>query len=82
MADTESISLIEAKFPRVVQTVTLLWWERELRNYFEKLIVDERGDRDGFPPDVMQELLFLARLHREVVPTPPDDPSIPVYKFK
>jgi len=57
--------LIERRFPRIAATIRELWGKRALDEYFNKLVVDERGDRVGFPPDVLDAILEIARLHAE-----------------
>lgn len=57
-------STIETRFPRISSAIQLLWGHPEMDIYFQKLVVDERGDREGFPPDVMSDILFLATLHK------------------
>jgi hypothetical protein len=34
-----------------------------VRDYFSKLVVDERGTRQGFPLDVLSAIMEVARLH-------------------
>jgi hypothetical protein len=50
------------EFPRIVNMVALLWTEptrTALDAYMDSLLVDGRGDRQGFPPDVVTDLLTL-----------------------
>lgn len=54
------------ELPRVCEQIKLLWFYPECENLLDKLIIDERGNRSGFPREVMDELLFLARLSRAV----------------
>ncbi|MBL8382703.1 MAG: hypothetical protein JNM90_06505 [Burkholderiales bacterium] len=51
---------LEALHPRIVERLTGTWRTPELLAYMRKLIVDERGDRAGFSPSVMSELLMLS----------------------
>ena len=70
---------LEEHHPRVLVQLTDLWvrvkpeeFRRDgadaLGNFLNDLIIDDRGDRAGFLPEVMDELLFLNRLYREIVP--------------
>ncbi len=59
-----NITLLESRFPRVANAILLLWGNPEMDTYFAKLVVDDRGDREGFPPEVMSDLMFLATLHQ------------------
>ena len=83
MADQESISQLEAKFPRVAYNLTTIWHDAEARVYFNRLVVDTRAGphthREGFPPEVMDELLFLGRIHDELYPV--DDSPVSRLKF-
>lgn len=52
-------SALEDGFPKILKRVMETWRTQELRTYLSKLIVDDRGDRAGFDPNVMSELLML-----------------------
>ena len=56
-------SALEEKFPRIADKVVLMWGYPEIITFFESLTLDDRGDRLGFSPDVMSELLFLSAIH-------------------
>jgi hypothetical protein len=56
-------SHLEQKFPRIVMRMVELWHSGACRNYLHSLLLDERGDRQGFPPEVMDELILLDRIH-------------------
>ena len=48
------------KYPRIVNTLGLLRGQpTSFRAYFNDLFVDHRGDRQGFPPDIEEELARL-----------------------
>ena len=60
---------IEAKafvedLPRICESLFRLWGANGFDEYVTRLIIDERGTRQGFSPDVMEELLFLGRISR------------------
>jgi hypothetical protein len=49
-----------AKFPRVANLVAVLWKDPDsLRRYVDDLLVDKRGNRQGFPLDVLREIFRL-----------------------
>ena len=49
-----------ADFPHVILQVAVYWHQRDkLLNYLSDLLVDRRGARQGFPPDVALEILTL-----------------------
>jgi len=53
---------LEELHPKITERVTGTWRTGELLQYLKKLIVDERGDRAGFAPAVMSELLLLSAI--------------------
>jgi hypothetical protein len=67
MADNQ-FCYLEEKFPRIAQQLTLLWGHPEMEKFFEKLWIDDRGDRQGFPAECMTELMFVASLHQAAFP--------------
>ena len=55
---------LATKFPRIVNHIARHWHAPQvLKPYFSSVIVDERGDREGFPAPILEELLRLARYH-------------------
>jgi hypothetical protein len=56
---------LEAKYPRIAATVRGLWGKPELDRYLDRLLIDERGGRQGFPPEILEALLALSRQHGE-----------------
>jgi hypothetical protein len=65
---TSQMTALEEKFPRITSAITLLWGNPEMDTYFSRITVDDRGDREGFPPEVMSDILFLATLHSDAYP--------------
>lgn len=55
--------IIERAFPRIAATIRKDWGKRALDDYFSKLVVDERGSRQGFPLEVLSAIMEVARLH-------------------
>jgi hypothetical protein len=48
------------RFPRVANKLARLWGDAEsVADYLDQLLIDRRGKRQGFPPDVQNELLNL-----------------------
>jgi len=56
--------IIAQNFPRIAEQIQALWGKAALDEYFARLVIDERGGRAGFPLDVLQAILEVARLHR------------------
>jgi hypothetical protein len=61
----ETSAALEA-YPRVLDRIRMLWFYPECEQLLDKLIIDDRGNSSGFNRDIMDELLFLARLSRAV----------------
>jgi hypothetical protein len=55
--------IIERNFPRIAATIRERWGKRSLDDYFAKLVVDDRGTRQGFPVEVLAAIMEVARLH-------------------
>jgi hypothetical protein len=55
-------SAIEEKFPRIAKALCELWGQEGYTPYLRSLVFDERGGRQGFPPDVSSELFSLYGL--------------------
>ena len=54
------MSELPARFPRVLNRVAAVWSQPALaERYFVELLLDSRGSRLGFPPEVLSELLAL-----------------------
>ena len=55
------------KFPRIANSIAELWRRgARCEEYLVTLVVDLRGDRTGFPPDVAQELTALRSYFTEL----------------
>lgn len=63
--------LLERDYPRVFGKIMSLWDSPDSDAYFLDLMVDLRGDRQGFPPAVAAEILHLSTVHaRQHKPAP------------
>jgi len=57
-----------AHFPHVLQRIALAWAEPDrLQRALDELMYDERGDRSGFPFEVLAELAELRSCHERWV---------------
>jgi hypothetical protein len=63
-----SKTTLEERFPRIVDSIVLMWGNKEMDTFFQKIMMDDRGDRQGFPPEVMSDLMFLSQLHNTAYP--------------
>ncbi len=59
--------ILKEKFPRILEKITLLWGSKELHAYFEGILLTDRGDRQGFPPEVLEALGDLYGDHQAVL---------------
>lgn len=61
--------ILQSKYPRVLAKIMLLWESSELDDYFLELMVNKRGFRAGFPPEVASEIIFLNLVHSILHPS-------------
>ena len=54
---------LERKYPRVFANIMMFWDMPEMGNYFVKLMVQEREDRAGFPPEIAAEIMRLSLVY-------------------
>lgn len=59
----------EAKYPRIIERISILWGTVGMERYFKEILFDDRGDREGFPPDVMMEIFALSNYHESTKPS-------------
>ena len=56
---------LETKYPRIFEKILMNWESPfEQEKYFKDLIVDFRGNRQGFPKEVMAELLVVSEVYQ------------------
>lgn len=58
-------AVLAASFQRILDKIDLLWGSPECEQYFHSLITTDpsRGQRQGFPTDVMAAILLLHNFH-------------------
>jgi len=56
---------LEERFERILTKIDELWDRPELQEYFSDLIIDKRGGRQGFPREVLNDILMLRELREE-----------------
>jgi len=57
------------KFPRIANLLAAMWPDpNSFRRYMDDLLVDKRGNRQGFPLDVLKELFELRTYYDEQYP--------------
>jgi hypothetical protein len=57
--------VIAREHPRVAKAIELTWGHPELDDYLQKLIVADRGGREGFSRPTMSALMQLSQQHSE-----------------
>lgn len=57
-----SLSPLEANYQRIADELIQRWDDPEIDTYLDELIGCTRDGRQGFPLDVMSDLLFLSEL--------------------
>jgi hypothetical protein len=66
MADSTYISEIEKNFPRIVEKIIMLWGHESVAAFLSHLLIDDRGDRQGFNGEIMAEIMFLNNLYEDM----------------
>lgn len=54
---------LEEKFDRILVNIEKLWGTPAIEDYFTDLIIDRRGGRQGFPKDVLEDIIRLRDYH-------------------
>lgn len=64
---------LAARYPRIANRISTLWRRPvQMDKYFEDLLIDQRGDRQGFPLAVASELNALKEYYcSQVFPVKP-----------
>jgi hypothetical protein len=70
---------LEKQFPRIMQSIILMWGFPEFSKYIEKISVDDRGNRQGFPAEVLEEIMLLQAVHLIKQGTPLHDKNDTIY---
>lgn len=58
--------MLEQQFPRIVGELIVRWNQDDIDSYLSTLILDDRGNRQGFPSGVLNELVFLSNLRWQI----------------
>src|SRR4051812_26553555 len=67
LADGKPESTIEQRFKHVSNHLIAMWGSEACSLYIKRLLVSDRIDRQGFPPDVIEDLILLDRLNDAVL---------------
>jgi hypothetical protein len=62
-------NMLAARFPRILNKVAELWRRPSLMDrYFDDLLMDSRGNRQGFPISILLELSTLKEYYHTTFP--------------
>ncbi len=59
---------LEQHFPHVFQKMIELWGTNQMLAYFDELIMSNRPNRQGFPPEAVMEIWALHRVYSDLHP--------------
>jgi hypothetical protein len=60
------------RYPRIANLIAAVWGNSDyFHTYVESLLTDKRGNRRGFPPDVLADLVSLRRYYDSLDPAQP-----------
>ena len=63
LSGSSAMGIIKDRYPRIAANIETLWGSREMDVYFDRLVVKDREQREGFPPDIMAAILSLSAQH-------------------
>ncbi len=61
--ETPPLFIIRDLYPKIAKAIELMWGNREMDAYFDRLILNDRNQRAGFPREVMAAILKLSADH-------------------
>lgn len=64
----EGICSIEARYPHIAAKMIAYWGGKQFLPYLNSLLIDDRGDRDGFAFDALLEMQMLKEVHLDAFP--------------
>lgn len=56
------LSHLEPGFPRVAVGLCKAWLTPDIEQHLQTLLIDNRSTRQGFPPEIVEELMLLDGL--------------------
>ena len=62
-SDGRPESTIEQQFPQIARKLAMVWPSEACAEYITSLIVSKREARQGFPPEVIDDLLMLHSMN-------------------
>lgn len=55
--------VVASRYPRIAERIQKLWGTAALDECINRLVIDDRGDRNGFPPDVLAAIMEIGWFH-------------------
>lgn len=59
----ELFSIFKTEYPRIYNSISLFWGEKEFTPYINSLLEDTRGNRQGFSFRILNCLIKLQEVH-------------------
>ena len=66
-SDGRPESTLERQFPLIAQKLTAMWRSEACALFLGNLIINDRPDRQGFPYDVLEDLIMLNELNSTLI---------------
>lgn len=63
----DEMSAIERRFSRIARELALRWQREDIDQYLNGLLLDDRGNRQGFPAEILEEIMFLSSLRWQLL---------------
>lgn len=70
-SDDKYPRLLEKEYPAILEKMSAHWQAGSFETYVDSLLFDERGDRHGFSPDILEEIFILQSHYRSLQPARP-----------
>ncbi len=62
-SDGRPESALEQRFPHIAEKLTAMWWSEVCARFISNLIICDRPNRQGFPCDVLEDLIMLSEIN-------------------
>lgn len=74
----------EGGFQRIADGISTLWGDKACDEYLNRLVMDDRGNRKGFPKEVLSAIMKLSVEHYQKFADKSNDiwTSVPSHKIK
>lgn len=71
----QDVVIIQELYPNISNKIAALWGSVQLHKFLNQMIIDDRGNRQGFPQPIISALMRVFQYHTRVVPhaLPQDD---------